>query len=212
MEREPPSTPATPTSHAGADQAALTGNVGNRDRVILVFDEPRRLQRALAVETPGLEAPKVISTRRSYTALQRRPGTSADQFEEMVDRLARQNGARILSDYRFSLEDRPPFSPTHTLTPAEGKAEAGLDDVLRLIGAKQQATNVHGGGVTIAIIDTGVNGSRNEFPQLNRGGGWAPDGEYPWFDAMATTPCVRQSLAPRGFRVASTAASHQGQH
>ena len=39
-----------------------------------------------------------------------------------------------------------------------------------------------GEGVVIAVVDSGVNGRRPEFPQSKRRGQWAPAGEDPWTD------------------------------
>ncbi|HEY0838036.1 MAG TPA: S8 family serine peptidase [Azospirillum sp.] len=173
-----------PASAVAAAEGGASGR-GSRassmsDRVKLVFEGDRWLQRALATETPGLDR-RVVSRRRSFIAVQRPANMAEDQFLAMVERLAKRTGARATPDFRYSLESRPRFSPTHTL-PLDG-ADAGgsLDDVLRLIGIDWGLHNRSlGQGVSIAVVDTGVNGNRAEFP--NRKGGWAPSGEVAWTD------------------------------
>jgi len=190
-ERRPASASAAPEASLRVPASAVPaaeGGVSGRgprassmsDRVKLVFEGDRWLQRALATETPGLDR-RVVSRRRSFIAVQRPADMTEDRFMAMVEHLAKRTGARATPDFRYSLESRPRFSPTHTL-PLDG-ADAGgsLDDVLRLIGIDQRLHNRSlGQGVSIAVVDTGVNGNRAEFP--NRKGGWAPSGEVAWTD------------------------------
>ena len=151
------------------------------DRVRLVFDDPRRLRRALFTEAPGF-SPRVVSRRRNFIAVERPAGMVEDQFLDLIARFAKRTGARLVRDFRYSLEERPPFSPTHTLGLTGGEPGGTLSDVLARIGADAVDDRIRGGGVSIAIVDTGVNGNRAEFPPVKRAGEWAPDGESAWTD------------------------------
>lgn len=57
-----------------------------------------------------------------------------------------------------------------------------LEDLLIKIGVHDAWNITRGEGVDIAIIDTGVEGSRSEFPEIKRVGGWAIESDDPWVD------------------------------
>lgn len=57
-----------------------------------------------------------------------------------------------------------------------------LDDVLNIVQAPKAWTISKGTGVDIAVIDTGVDGTRPEFSAKNHLAGWAPLNETPWSD------------------------------
>lgn len=90
-------------------------------------------------------------------------------------------GAEIVADYQYSLERSEPAGFGLPVGPEAPGAES-LDDVLRQIGATDAWGTTRGKGVAIAIVDTGVSGSRPEFEPSRRVGQWAPQGEDAWTD------------------------------
>ena len=87
-------------------------------------------------------------------------------------------GATVFEDYQYEL-DSDPFD----LEMDSEVAEGSLEDVVEKIRATQVWEDGYTGqGVAIAVVDTGVDGSRLEFPMSKRKGGWAPPGENPWTD------------------------------
>jgi serine protease AprX len=149
------------------------------DRAILRFDNMRWLNLALAVEGAG-PPPRVISRKRTFIAFERPEGTSVDQFQSMLADLSRRAGARVIPDHRYSLEHD--FSPAHTLPVGSVEAEGTLADVLRVIGADRLDNQTRGQHVSIAIVDTGINGARAEFAPARRAAQWAVGGDDPWTD------------------------------
>jgi serine protease AprX len=99
--------------------------------------------------------------------------TNLDVFRERF-------GAEIVPDRRYTIEFDEIVSPDLG-APANPDAPS-LHDVLELIGAPAVWETSRGQGVTIAIVDTGIDGTRPEFPASRRMGGWSPGGEDPWSD------------------------------
>ena len=86
--------------------------------------------------------------------------------------------ATVVDDYQYELE-----SDLFDLEVDSEAAYASLDDVVRKTRASQAwAAGYTGQGVAIAVVDTGVDGSRPEFPVSKRLLGWAPPNENPWTD------------------------------
>ncbi|AHE51894.1 hypothetical protein NX02_00635 [Sphingomonas sanxanigenens DSM 19645 = NX02] len=98
-----------------------------------------------------------------------------------IEALEREYGATAVEDYRYDLEDTDLFDP---LNFGPDTAEApSLDDVLEEIGARSAWAQSRGRNVIIAIVDTGIDGTRPEFPAWKRvSQSWAPIGDDPWQD------------------------------
>lgn len=98
--------------------------------------------------------------------------------ESQIGRMVDDFGAQVVEDYRFEMEANP-FAP---LAGAEAPASATLDDVVTQVRADRAWASTRGQGVTIAIVDTGIDGTRAEFPASKKAGAWQPAGETPWTD------------------------------
>lgn len=143
------------------------------------FPSVDAMHAAMAVETPSSEA-VVEHEKRCFISLQQRQrDVSETNFHRDLDTFVTRYGAEIVEDYRYELEadifDFENIEPDNTANPS-------LDDVLTLIRAKEAWPKSRGENVTIAIVDTGIDGSRPEFPQSKRAGSWEPAGETPWTD------------------------------
>ncbi|WP_376989285.1 S8 family serine peptidase [Azospirillum rugosum] len=163
--------------HAGTRSRSTGSSI--TDRVKVRFESDRDLGSVLRLESPGL-LPRVVSRRRRFLSLSRPPGMSVDQFQSIVHQFSRGGRAQVLPDHQHTLEAIPTFD-AGAQDGAE-KAEATLDDVLHRIGANAVHNRTSGRGVTIAVVDTGVKGTRSEFPASKRVGGWSVEGEDPWDD------------------------------
>jgi serine protease AprX len=98
------------------------------------------------------------------------------QFEELENYY----GAIISEEYRFDL-DFQVSDVIDNIQPDDPTAPS-LQEVLKVIKAEEAWQLTKGEGVSIAVIDTGIDGSRPEFPSFKRAGHWEPEGHQPWTD------------------------------
>lgn len=103
----------------------------------------------------------------------------ARQLNRQLEGFDKNFGAEIVEDFQYSLE-ADPFDPQQ-LSPDDPN-DPSLDDVLELIKAREAWQSSTGGEVTIAVVDTGINGNRPEFPANKRAGQWQPLNDAPWTD------------------------------
>jgi serine protease AprX len=133
----------------------------------------------LAVELPGASAHRGEASKATFdTAMVLDVDVDAE-----LSTFEREYGAKIVEDYRYALEEVEPEEFPLPVGPATSGGES-LDDVLRLIGAEAAWETSRGAGVTLAVVDTGINGTRPEFEASRRRGGWAPGSEDPWSDYL----------------------------
>jgi chitosanase len=83
-------------------------------------------------------------------------GEDPDTFAERTARMAQEYGAEVIPDVQYEIDDL--FAPG-----PESDFDPTLDDVVRMVRADRVWGRSRGAGVTIAVIDTGVEGSRPEF-------------------------------------------------
>jgi len=103
----------------------------------------------------------------------------SDADRQHLDTLKRQYGAELVEDYQYD-RDYDVFDGAAVLP--DDAAAATLNDVLQQIKARDAWRISQGAGVVIAIIDTGIEGSRPEFPPARRAGEWHAFGEDAWTD------------------------------
>ncbi|HEX8830444.1 MAG TPA: S8 family serine peptidase, partial [Longimicrobium sp.] len=106
-------------------------------------------------------------------------GSAARNEAQTLKHFADEFGARIVEDFRFSMDLTRVFEASAIL-PAN-QAHASLDDVVRQIRATDCWEASRGEGVLVAVVDTGINGMRPEFPAWKRVGAWQESGD-PWVD------------------------------
>lgn len=106
-------------------------------------------------------------------------GVRERQLDQQLKNFDRNLGAEIVEDFQYSLEanlfDRNQLGPDDPGNPS-------LDDVISLIKADEAWQSSTGEGVTIAVVDTGIDGRRLEFPAHKRQGQWQPLTDSPWTD------------------------------
>jgi serine protease AprX len=153
------------------------------------FPDVESLEASQAVESAMVSVP-VRNERRRFLSVTSpaevfgaAPGVEEDMARELDAQLGTysdQYGAEIVEDVRYQLEEAPGSFPLPVGPEAPGSPS--LDDVLDLIHAREAWETSRGAGVAIAVVDTGVNGARPEFPQSKRLDQWAPAGEDAWTD------------------------------
>jgi serine protease AprX len=136
-----------------------------------------------AIEVQALEVP-VANPKRSYisVAIPEQPaalGFSAKAADNQLKSFEAM-GAEIVEDFRYDL-DLPP-SGVLEMAPEGTPPGSTLDDVLEEIRATTAWGETRGSDVVIAVIDTGIDGSRPEIPAAKRKGSWQPIGDTPWTD------------------------------
>ena len=156
-----------------------------RKRYKVRFPSREAYEAARSAELPTLYWPAVESRKRAFMSLAipvdtRDLAGAARNEAQTLTLFEREFGARIVEDVRYDMEATELFDAAE-FQPADA-AQASLDEVLATIRATECWGQVRGEGIVIAVVDTGIDGSRPEFPGWKRAGGWAAVGEDPWTD------------------------------
>jgi serine protease AprX len=91
-----------------------------------------------------------------------------------------QYDADIVEDVQYQLEGE--FDAFEVPVGPEVPGADSLDEMLQSIHADEAWETTRGEGVAVAVVDTGINGARPEFPVEKRRGQWAPAGQDAWTD------------------------------
>ena len=153
-----------------------------RQAQIIANTVPGRIQ-SRGMREFGSSLVQVKNDKRHYLSVepsaQLPEGVGEKQLDQQLGQFDKQLGAEIVEDYQYDLEtnlfDPIQFGPDDPNSPT-------LNDVLRLIQAEEAWESATGKGVTIAVVDTGIEGTRPEFPEHKRAGHWEPLTEAPWTD------------------------------
>lgn len=142
------------------------------------FPATEALEAAQALESPSAQT-RVVNSKRQYLSVQapfqvRGFAAAERSFDSSLRTYEREFGGVIVEDYRYDLETTGIGEPQD-----QGPS---LDDVLGMIRAIPAWELSRGEGITIAVVDTGINGNRPEFPAGKRRGEWQPIGDTPWTD------------------------------
>ena len=177
------------------------------ERFKVRFPDQESLQASQAVEAQILDV-NVANMKRNFIgvglpeagaktggALQVETVT-ADLDKELAI-FEREYGAEVVVDYQYALEQVGPEEFPLPVGPEVAESPT-LDDVLDQISARRAWKTVRGENAVIAVVDTGVNGARPEFPMSKRTGEWAPIGEDAWNDYLGHGPtCACIATATR---------------
>lgn len=154
------------------------------ERYKVRFPSVDSLEASQAMELPFLKV-GVRNDRRRYISVGLAPTAPTQVAQESLDHelavFEREYGAEVVVDDQYALEQIPfddfplPVEPERPETPS-------LHDVLDIINAPGAWATSRGEGIAIAVVDTGIDGSRAEFPLEKRIGEWAPLGEEAWLD------------------------------
>ncbi len=152
----------------------------------------------VAGRSEDISDPSVLTNMtRRYFSFRSFGKDGEDRLLEKLDKLGRVYDATVTESYRFSLDSELPetFKSVEEMPPA-----ADLDDVLNKIRAKDAWARSKGAGVSIAIVDTGIDGARPEFPDWKRGSIPALQYEQPkWRDDLGHgTMCACIAAAAGG--------------
>jgi len=140
---------------------------------------------ARAFETAS-STTRVLNEQRRFIALELPPAlqniTEAERtLDTQINSFAKYYGATITEDIQFDMEASSDiFNPLHFGPETPG--QPSLDDVRAMILAEEAWAFSQGQGITIAVVDTGINGNRPEFPSARRVGHWEPVGDTSWTD------------------------------
>lgn len=164
-----------------AQSSGTETQVQRRFKVRFPSQESYRAATALDVQRAKLP---VTNEKRAYLSITLPPDQvglrGAERGLDHQIKMFEKFGGEVVEDFQYDLEESifPPFLDE----PESFQQEGDLDDVLDLINAREAWERARGENVTIAVVDTGVDGSRPEFPVAKRRGAWQPAGETPWTD------------------------------
>lgn len=166
-------------------------------RLKIRFPSTEAFWAAQAAETAGLATAVLNAERRVISVVVPMHELTRSGFDESLRLMEETYGAEVVPDVRFDMETTDLFDPESFGPDAPGMPS--LDEVLETVFARQAWAETRGAGVTIAIVDTGVNGARAEIPSGRRSPyGWAPAGESAWTDYRGHgTMCATIAAASR---------------
>ncbi|MGR3421448.1 MAG: S8 family peptidase [Paracoccus sp. (in: a-proteobacteria)] len=161
------------------------------ERFKIRFPSAEAMQAAQAVETLNSEV-VLKNEKRAYVALEvpQLPEVTAKteqsdairgaiEFAPELQQFAEQYGAEIVRDYQFDLE-MP--GDGFSFEAVDETPSGSLPDVTEMINAPAAWKHTTGGSVTIAVVDTGIDGTHPEFPDWKKAGSWEAPGESAWTD------------------------------
>ncbi len=177
-----------------------------KKRFIVQFPDNDSYTAAQAIEMPGGKEKLLESSERNFFALeldttevtlnQTFEGDQPSEQATVENVLIADDGlitddpfalyrtlynAEIVEDFQYEIEDSELFD--EELFVSEADVAGTMDDVLNLVYAGEAwEEGYRGDNVDIAIVDTGISGSRPEFPLSKRRGGWARPNDNAWTD------------------------------
>lgn len=163
--------PATAAPHALAD--IVPGR-----RYKLRFRAAEAMEAALAAARPAGVA--TVSRRRAVASAVAMMGTAGDPTD--LHAFRRRFDVEVVEDYQYQVELGGPMS-ADDFAPDDGTGPS-LDDVLEAIGARHAWARTRGAGVALAVVDTGIDGTRAEFAGDRRVGCWPAHAEEGWVDRV----------------------------
>ena len=164
--------------------AALPGVCPGGRRFKIRFPDDASFEAAAAHECDEFSS-AVASAKRRFRTLALPP---IEDGEPAAERRLDRRVAFLEREYQAQVEDDPQydldFPPGWHCPPPPGPGPS-LDDVLEAIRARDAWRNGNrGGGATIAIVDTGVDGDRRELPFWKRRGSWQVQDARPFCDPV----------------------------
>ena len=157
-------------------------SVRTTERLKIRFPSLDAFWAAQAAETAGLPTAVLNPERRQISVPVPTQELKHATFEDSLKLLTAKYGAEVVPDHRFDMEDAADLFDPENFGP-DFPDSPSLPDVLDVIRARKVWDTTRGSGVTIAIVDTGINGNRREIAPARRSPyGWAPEGESAWED------------------------------
>lgn len=127
-------------------------------RYKLKFREKQGMQAALSGPESISMGSRLTDWKENMLALEAEPGQEHAKFEDEAHKMAAEYGADIVPDRQYDIDDAGLYEAG-----PESDTDPTLEDVISMIRADEVWGQSRGAGVTIAILDTGVDGSRPEF-------------------------------------------------
>lgn len=156
-----------------------------RNRFKFLVDDSRAAEQAVF---SGITGVRVVggSSRLRFITVAKDHDTPDDVFFAGLEQMRARTGGRMTPEFRYDAESDLEFDPLFSDAMVEGdglRPKATLNDVLARIGA-QNLIYPKRNSVVIAVVDSGVDGSRPEFrPADKQAGGWPEDPYDPWKDS-----------------------------
>ena len=173
----------------GVPDAAYSGLSGN---MLVTFPNQEMYRASTAAEGPPLPINQYVEEADLFTVAAPITDHEQEQFERWAGKLVTVYGATVRPERQFYPDDRPgswipDLDPEQYAHERLEEAQASLADVVRAIGADRAHRRTRGKGAIIAVIDTGIHGSRAvEFPDGRRHSGMSfspsPVMQDPWDD------------------------------
>ena len=152
-------------------------------RVKIRFPDPAAMDAAMAAQ--GSAKPPVVNHERRFIALELPAGPTGARSASanaVLSQLEREYHVEVEPDFQYSWEDA--WADLGLESAADHEAQASLDDVLARIRAREAWADSRGAGVAIAIVDSGIDGRRAEFPPSRRLSQFSFKGANAWADDL----------------------------
>ena len=151
-----------------------------KTRIKVIFPSADAFEAGKVFESEGMIV-RISNEQRRFLAMEISHETgrafAVDAVGQATHIFQREFHAKIAEDFRYEVDLDPLFD-----NEAE-TADASLDDVaVKVRAVDAWLAGYTGRGVAVAVIDTGIDGRRPEFPAYKRMGGWAPPRSRPWSD------------------------------
>lgn len=175
----------------------MKGSPDIRPRYKVRFPDSESLRASQAAELPFLDV-TVVNHRRSFIGVVPLVMLGVNRMpdaEEQLGFLTKEYGAEVVIDRQYAPGGQEGFGLP---VGPEIDGSPSLDDILEAIRAREAWELARGAGSIIAIVDSGIAGSRLEFPQTKRRGQWSLNGRDAWRDEQGHgTMCACIAAATR---------------
>ena len=147
-------------------------------RYKLHFPNKEAMRAATAMES-ATNSFEVINWKRNSVTIEASDMQTQEAITEATNTFAEKFGADVTPDTQFQLDTGTDIVSYEKPITRRGPT---LHDVTRHINASRAWDRSTGRGVTIAVVDTGINGKRAEFSDSRRVGSWQTPGAVAWTD------------------------------
>jgi len=149
---------------------------------VIHFPNHDSMMAAQSTELASMRFP-IVSEESAFVGFEMPSGVDQGAFLDRINQMAAMYDATVCPDMQFALDAYDADNFFDLEIGPDDPNGPDLANVCEAVKADRVWKYTRGAGVTIAIVDTGVNGSRHEFPAARRVGECG-DLRNPWSDDL----------------------------